>query len=152
MFCFPGQLLFQNSLAFQNSFLFGIVCFSEQFYFQNSSFFQKITVRNVLLSWIVTVPEQFRFSEQFAFQNSLLFRIVCFSEQFSLQNSSFFQKITVRNVLLSWIVTVPEMFSFSEQFAFQNSSLYCLVRAPYFSQSSAKCAALCRGLDYSGKA
>jgi hypothetical protein len=28
----------------------------------------------------------------------------------------------------------------------------CLVRAPYFSQSSAKCAALCRGLDYSGKA
>jgi hypothetical protein len=26
------------------------------------------------------------------------------------------------------------------------------VRAPYFSQSSAKCAALCRGLDYSGKA
>jgi hypothetical protein len=40
----------------------------------------------------------------------------------------------------------------------QGHSLYCLVlalclvRAPYFSQSSAKCAALRRGLDYSGKA
>ena len=40
----------------------------------------------------------------------------------------------------------------------QGRSLYCLVlalclvRAPYFSQSSAKCAALRRGLDYSGKA
>jgi hypothetical protein len=34
----------------------------------------------------------------------------------------------------------------------QGHSPYCLVRAPYFSQSSGKCAALSRGLDYSGKA